>query len=80
MIPTTLRHRQTSVPCNVIDAWLLSIPVHPFNGFYSRTTWLSWYQKGKTSLDLNEARDDGVWDAVAAAGPCANKVHLAPDR
>jgi len=27
---------------------------------FSRTTWVSWYQKGKTSLDLNEARDDGV--------------------
>jgi len=26
------------------------------------TTWMSRYQKGKTSLDLNEARDDGVWD------------------
>ena len=24
------------------------------------TTWVSRYQKGKTSLDLNEARDDGV--------------------
>jgi len=23
------------------------------------TTWVSWYQKGKTSLDLNEAKDDG---------------------
>jgi len=23
--------------------------------------WVSRYQKGKTSLDLNEARDDGVW-------------------
>jgi len=22
--------------------------------------WVSWYRKGKTSLDLNEARDDGV--------------------
>jgi len=31
-----------------------------FNGLFSRTTWVSWYQKGKTSLDLNEARDDGV--------------------
>jgi len=30
------------------------------NGLYSRTTWISQYQKGKTSLDLNEARDDGV--------------------
>jgi len=31
-----------------------------FNGFFSRTTWASQYQKGKTSLDLNEAREDGV--------------------
>jgi len=34
------------------------------SGLFSRTTWVSWYQKGKTSLDLNEARDtrdDGVW-------------------
>ena len=35
--------------------------LHPFNGLFSRTTWVSQYQKGKTSLDLNEARDDGVW-------------------
>jgi len=34
--------------------------VHPFNSLLSRTTRISWYQKGKTSLDLNEARDDGV--------------------
>jgi len=31
---------------------------HPFIGFFSWTTWASWYQKGKTSLDLNEARND----------------------
>jgi len=29
-----------------------------FNGLFSM---ISWYQKGKTSLDLNEARDDGIW-------------------
>jgi len=29
---------------------------HPF----SQTTWVSQYQKGETSLDLNDARDDGV--------------------
>jgi len=34
--------------------------LHPFNGLFSWTTWVSWYQKGKTSLDLNEARDDRV--------------------
>jgi len=32
----------------------------PFNGFFSRTTRVSRYQKSKTSLDLNEARDDEV--------------------
>jgi len=35
--------------------------LHPFNGLFSRTTWVSRYQKGKASLDLNEARDDGVF-------------------
>jgi len=27
---------------------------------FSRTTWVSRYKKGKTNLDLNETRDDGV--------------------
>jgi len=34
--------------------------LHPFNALFFRTAWLSQYQKGKPSLDLNEARDDGV--------------------
>jgi len=51
----------------------------PFSGLFSRTTWVSRYPQGKTSLDLNEARDDReVWDAVASAEPYANKLHLAP--
>ena len=33
---------------------------HPFNGLLSGTTQVSRYQKGRTSLDLNEARDDEV--------------------
>ena len=32
----------------------------PFNGLFSRTTWVSQYQKGRSSLDLYEARDDEV--------------------
>jgi len=28
---------------------------------FSRTSCVSLHQKGETSLDLNEARDDGVW-------------------
>jgi len=34
--------------------------LHPFNGVVSRTNWVSRYQKGKSSQDLNEARDDCV--------------------
>ena len=30
---------------------------HLFNGPLSGTTWVSWYQKGKTDLDFSEARD-----------------------
>ena len=34
--------------------------LHPFNDLFSRTTWVSHYQKGKTSLDLNDARGFGM--------------------
>ena len=34
--------------------------LHTFNGLFSRTTSVCWYQKDNTSLDLNEARDDAV--------------------
>ena len=30
---------------------------YPFNSSLSGTTWVSWYQKGKTNLDFTEARD-----------------------
>jgi len=30
---------------------------HPFNGFFSGTTRVGQYQKGKTNLDFTEARD-----------------------
>jgi len=33
--------------------------LHPFDGLFSRTTWVSRYQKSKTSPDLDEAGDDG---------------------
>ena len=42
--------------------------LYPFNGLFSRITWVSWYQKGKTSLDLNEARDDAVWGCSGISG------------
>jgi len=31
--------------------------LQPFNGLFSRTTWVSRYQKGKNNLDFTGARD-----------------------
>ena len=39
---------------------LLTSTMTIFNGLFSRTTGVSWYHEGKTNLDLNKARDDGV--------------------
>jgi len=39
---------------------LILLLLHPFNGLFSSTSWVSRYQKGKTALDFNEASDDGV--------------------
>ena len=38
----------------------LLLLLHPLNGLFFRTTWVSQYHKGKTSLDWNEAIYDGV--------------------
>jgi len=55
--------------------------LHPFNGLFSRTTWVSWHQKGKTTLDVNEARDDGVlgcsdisWAICRQSAPCSRQI------
>ena len=40
---------------------LLLLLLYPFSGLFSRKTWVSGYKKGETSLDLNEAKDDGVF-------------------
>jgi len=34
---------------------------HHFNGIFSRTIWISWFQKGKAILDFTMARDGGLW-------------------
>jgi len=41
-----------------------NVVLRSFNSLFSRTTWISRYQKGRTSLDWNEARDDGVWRCI----------------
>jgi len=52
-----IHFRDTPVPRYSRISWPITAP---FNGLFFKTTWVSRYQKGKTSLDLNEARDDGV--------------------
>ena len=53
--------------------------LHAFNGLLSRTTWISRYHKGKTTLDLNEARDDGVWGCSGIRWTICKYLHIAPD-
>ena len=43
--------------------------LHPFNGLFSRTTWVSRYQTGKTSLYLKKQEIMGFGVAVASAEP-----------
>jgi len=57
-IVTTSKEYKTGWTASLLLVLILLL--YPFNGFFSRTTWLSRYHKGKTSLDLNEERD-GVW-------------------
>jgi len=40
--------------------YILPLLLHAFKSLFSRTSWVSQYQKGKTSLDLNKTRDDAV--------------------
>jgi len=53
-------HYQEKRQWEVLLTTITTTTLHSFNSFFSRTTWVSWYQKGNTSLDLNEARDDVV--------------------
>ena len=46
---------------------------HPFNGPFSRTTRVSRYQKGKTSLDFTEARDsEWQWHQLGHMQVCTS--------
>ena len=47
---------------SVINVNIITTPlICPFNDLFSEKTWVSRYQKGKASLDWNEARFAGVW-------------------
>ena len=50
---------------------------HPFNGPFSRTTWVSQYQKGKTNLDFTEARDsEWQWHQLGHMQVCISLSSL----
>ena len=59
MVWPTLGSR-TAKEQNRTATYYLLLLLHPFNGLFSRTTWVNRYHKGKISLDLTESRDDGV--------------------
>ena len=45
----------------------------PFNGLFSRTTWISRYQKGKTNLDFTGARDsEWQWHQLGYMQVCTS--------
>jgi len=54
--------------------------LHPFNGLFSRTTWVSQYHKGKTSLYLNEARDYRVLGCTGISGTICKQYHAPHSR
>ena len=47
--------------------------LQPFNGLFSRTTWVSRYQKGKTNLDFTGARDsEWEWHQLGHMQVCTS--------
>ena len=50
---------QTDVPATRANSneYNYYTTLQPFNGLFSRTTWVSRYQKGTTNLDFTGARD-----------------------
>ena len=50
---------------------------HTHTGFlFSRTTWVSWYQKDATSLDSSEASDDGVFGCSGISWTICKQLEL----
>ena len=60
----------TSDSCNISSAAATTTTLLPFNSLFSRTTWVRRYQKGNTSLDLDEVRDYGLF---TSGGPYAKQ-------
>ena len=56
-----------------VGSVLLLLLLQPFNALFSRTTWVSWYQKGKTNLDFTGARDsEWQWHQLGHMQVCTS--------
>jgi len=82
-IKSTYKFVNTWVNPTVLKTTSRTILLHLFNGLFSRTTWVSRYQKGKTSLNLHEATEDGVlgsigisWSICKQPAPRSNSSSL----
>jgi len=65
----------TCKPTAEITGLEFNTHTHPFNGPFSGTTHVGWYQKGKTNLAFTESRDCKWFyrpDALPAAQPTAS--------
>ena len=57
--------------------WVLHTHTHLFYGPLSGTTWESWYQKGKTSLDFAETvSGSGIGWAICKAAPHSRQITM----
>ena len=51
----------------------MTLLLQPFNGLFSRTTWVSRYQKGKTNVDFTGARDsEWQWHQLGHMQVCTS--------
>jgi len=57
----------------MFSRWPYMIQLQPFNGLFSRTTWVSRYQKGKTNLDFTGAIDsEWQWHRLCHMQVCTS--------
>jgi len=58
---------------HVTNYCTVTTTLQPFNGLFSRTTWVSRYQKGKTNLDFTGARDsEWQWHPLCHMQVCTS--------
>ena len=75
LLPVRRRPRQRP-SLDTVGGFVFSITttlLQPFNGLFSRTTWVSRYQKGKTNLDFTGARDsEWQWHQLSHIQVCTS--------